>query len=230
MDLSHRSENKSRTTEIPIGEPTPESQTEEAQENPSALGVESAAGEALAVLQAKASENWERFLRVKAELDNFRKRVRERLEAARYANVALVEKLIPLLDSFDKALEAAEGSDSTSVESLRTGMSMVYNQFKATLEAAGVEAIDATDQAFDHNLHEAVSTRESSEVPEGMSFNNSAKATSSTIDSSALRQSSWLNLPAPSLLPWPNATTTRCWGWRRTPRPPRSRRPTESSR
>jgi molecular chaperone GrpE len=125
--------------------------------------------EKLKALAAQASEHWDRFLRSKAELENYRKRAaRERQEAIRYANLSLLEKLIPTLDNFDKALAAAsQNPEDTSSESLREGVEMVYAQFKAALTAAGVEEIDASGKAFDHNVHEAVSQMESSDVPEG---------------------------------------------------------------
>src|SRR5579871_3843685 len=65
--------------------------------------------EELKTQAAKAGENWERLLRTTADFDNFKKRAaREKQDAIRYANEALLEKLVPVLDNFDAALSAAQ--------------------------------------------------------------------------------------------------------------------------
>ena len=115
---------------------------------------------------AKADENWDRFLRTAADLDNYKKRAaRERQDAVTFANEALFQRLIPTLDTFDMAIAAA-ANDSGS-QSLRTGIVMVATQLKSALAEAGLEEIDATGQKFDPTLHEAVSQKETKEVPDG---------------------------------------------------------------
>ena len=117
---------------------------------------------------AKADEHWDRLLRTTADLENFKKRAaRERQEAIKYANASLLEKLIPALDNLDMALAAANNAESHSLESLKTGLAMIYNQLKSALAETGLEEIDATNQPFDPNLHEAVSHQDSAELPEG---------------------------------------------------------------
>jgi len=124
--------------------------------------------EELIAKAARADEHWDRLLRTTADLENFKKRAaRERQEAIRFANVSLLEKLVPALDNFDMALAAANNSEATSVESLKTGITMIYNQLKNALSEAGLEEIDAARQPFDPNLHEAVSQEQSAEIPEG---------------------------------------------------------------
>ena len=117
---------------------------------------------------AKADEHWDRLLRTTADLENFKKRAaRERQEAIKFANASLLEKLIPALDNLDMALAAANNAESHSLESLKTGLAMIYNQLKSALAETGLEEIDATNQPFDPNLHEAVSHQVSAELPEG---------------------------------------------------------------
>jgi molecular chaperone GrpE len=117
---------------------------------------------------AKADENWERLLRTTADLDNYKKRAaREKQDAIRFANENLLEKLVPVLDSFDMALAAAQNSQAEGAQSLKTGIGMVYQQLKTALTEAGLEEIDSTGKPFDPNVHEAVSQQESAEVPEG---------------------------------------------------------------
>jgi molecular chaperone GrpE len=117
---------------------------------------------------AKAEEHWNRLLRQSADFDNFKKRAaRERLEAIQYANEGLLEKLIPVLDHFEAGLAAAGDSQDPAVQALKTGIAMVFNQLKSTLAEAGLEEIDASGQAFDPHLHEAISQQETGDMPEG---------------------------------------------------------------
>ncbi len=117
---------------------------------------------------AKAEENWDLYLRSKAELENYRRRAtRERQEAVRYAAQGVIEKLLPVLDSFEKALEASQNGDAASISSLQEGVAMVHGQLRSALTDSGVQEIDAAGQVFDPNIHEAVAQHETSEVPEG---------------------------------------------------------------
>src|SRR5262245_2363173 len=116
----------------------------------------------------KAKENWELLLRATADFENFKKRVaRERQDTLKYANEALLQKLIPVLDNFDMAVTAAANAKEATAQSLQTGIGMILSQLRSILSEAGLEEIDATGVPFDPNFHEAVSRQESVEVPEG---------------------------------------------------------------
>lgn len=124
--------------------------------------------EALKAEAARAKEHWDRLLRTTAEFDNFRKRAaREKEEAIRYANQALLERLLPVMDSFDMAVTAAQTSNTEANPSLKEGISLVLQQFKDVLKHAGLEEIEAHGKPFDPNLHEAVSQLETAEVEDG---------------------------------------------------------------
>jgi len=124
--------------------------------------------EELRAQAAKAQEHWDRLLRATAEFDNFRKRAaREKDEAIRYANHKLLERLLPVLDSFDMAVAAAGAENAESSSSLREGIDLVLQQFRTVLSEAGLEEIEADGRPFDPNLHEAVSQIETAEVEEG---------------------------------------------------------------
>jgi molecular chaperone GrpE len=117
---------------------------------------------------AKADENWEKFVRATADLDNYKKRaLRERQDAVKYANEALIDKLLPIVDNFEAALAAANAPQTGNIDSLRVGINMIHSQLKNFLSEAGVEEIDALNKPFDPNLHEAVSQIASAEAPEG---------------------------------------------------------------
>lgn len=117
---------------------------------------------------AKADEHWERLLRTTADLDNYKKRAtREKQDAVKFANENLLQKLVPVLDTFDMALAATNNSQTDAVQALQKGVRMVYQQLKTALQDAGIEEIDATGKPFDPNLHEAVSQQETTAIPEG---------------------------------------------------------------
>lgn len=137
-----------------------------------ALDPETVTAEQLAELKeraAKADEHWERLLRTTADFDNFKKRAaREKQDAIKFANESLLQKLIPVLDNFDMALAATQTAGAgDAVQSLQTGVNMIYQQLKTALADAGLEELDAMGKPFDPNLHEAVSQKETAEVPEG---------------------------------------------------------------
>jgi molecular chaperone GrpE len=124
--------------------------------------------EELKARAAKADEHWQRLLRTAADFENFKKRaVREKQEGIRFANESLIQNLIPLLDNFDSALAATQTAETDSVQSLQTGIAMIYQQLRKVLADAGLEEVDAAGKVFDPNLHEAVSQKETDEVPEG---------------------------------------------------------------
>jgi molecular chaperone GrpE len=117
---------------------------------------------------SKADEFKDNWLRTAADLENYRKRAaRERSEAIQFANVALIQKILPVLDNFDMAQAAAQNSQDKTISSLQSGVAMIQKQLRELLVEAGLEEIDATGKPFDPTLHEAISQQETAEVPEG---------------------------------------------------------------
>ncbi|MBI4479006.1 MAG: nucleotide exchange factor GrpE [Acidobacteria bacterium] len=104
----------------------------------------------------------DQLLRNKAEMDNARKRLaREKEEFQRYSLVQTLEALLPILDGFELAV-AAEGGG----EDYRKGVEIIYLQFLGTLQRLGLEPIEAKGKLFDPNVHEAIATVETEEVPD----------------------------------------------------------------
>ncbi len=102
-------------------------------------------------LEESAAADKDKYLRLLAEYDNFRKRsVKERLDADATAKAAL--EVISVIDNFERAM-AAECSD----ESYKKGVEMIYGQFTEVIKKLGVEEIEALGKEFDPNLHNAVS-------------------------------------------------------------------------
>jgi molecular chaperone GrpE len=138
---------------------------------PVAAGLTPEQIEELKTRAARADENWDRLLRTTADLENFKKRAaRERMETAQFAAAALIEKLLPVLDHFEMAQAAAQNAGDDKLASLQAGVAMIQQQLKTALTETGVEEIDATGKTFDPALHQAVSQRETSEMPEGHVF------------------------------------------------------------
>lgn len=94
----------------------------------------------------------DKYLRVCAEYDNFRRRSQKEREAL-YGDVRadVVNKFLPVYDNLERALK-----QSTEDEAYRKGVEMIMTQFVTTLEKLGVEAIECLGQTFDPNLHNAV--------------------------------------------------------------------------
>jgi molecular chaperone GrpE len=117
---------------------------------------------------AKADENWDKYLRAVAELDNYRKRAaRDRDEQVRATQERVVAALLPVLDNFERALEAFEQHKSET-QALVEGIKQIQTQFRRTLEEFGLQEVAAhAGHPFDPNLHEAVGQIESPEHPEG---------------------------------------------------------------
>ncbi|HYD47998.1 MAG TPA: nucleotide exchange factor GrpE, partial [Terriglobales bacterium] len=107
--------------------------------------------------RAEAQENHELFLRERAELQNFKRRMqRESSEALRYAAEGLLRDLLPVIDNLERALGHAQPDDP-----LVEGVKLVHGSLLAALAKHGVERIDALGQPFDPALHQAMMRVES---------------------------------------------------------------------
>jgi molecular chaperone GrpE len=103
-------------------------------------------------LEDALAEANDKYLRLFAEYDNYRKRTaKEKTETYQNASVQCVEKILPVLDSFERSLEA-ECSD----ENFKNGMGMIYNQLKNFLTQMNVTEIEALGAEFDPNVHNAI--------------------------------------------------------------------------
>lgn len=113
-------------------------------------------------------EAQQEVLRVRAEMENFRKRQQRESEAAlKYANMNIVRDLLVAVDNLKRATEAAEG-ENASAAALRDGVVMVGQQIEGVLEKYGCKAIDALGCEFDPNVHEAIGQMPSEEHAAGM--------------------------------------------------------------
>lgn len=121
------------------------------------------------LLTAERDELKEKWLRALAELDNLRKRSRrEVVDARRFAHAEVLRPLLDIADNFERALQAMDGGEAESAESVRQGVAMIQQGLQSLLRERGVEAIEALGAEFDPALHEAVAQLPSEEHASGI--------------------------------------------------------------
>ncbi len=125
------------------------------------------APDALAVAKKEAAENYDKYLRAVADLENFRRRtVREKDELRQFAAAGVIEDLLPVLDNLGLALAAAK-PPVADLKALSGGVEMVLARLKSALGNHGLKEINPAGQPFDANQHESISAQPSPTVPEG---------------------------------------------------------------
>ena len=115
-------------------------------------------------LKEQLADSNDKYLRLMAEYDNFRKRsAKERLEITATATGNAVGEILTVLDNFERALET-----ETADESYKAGIEMIFNQFMEVLKKLNVEVIDPTGETFDPNIANAVNQIEDPELGENV--------------------------------------------------------------
>lgn len=113
------------------------------------------AAEALAKAEAEAAEWRDKYLRLQAEFDNYRKRtLKEKMSLVESGGENVIKALLPVVDDVDRALSAMEKSDD--VEALRGGVRLISQKFNEVMRQQGVSEIEAVGKEFDVDVHEAV--------------------------------------------------------------------------
>jgi len=108
----------------------------------------------------EARVNYDRFVRERAEVENFKKRMqREKAEAVRFASEPLIRELLPIVDNLERAIEHA----GTNSQSVVEGVRLVLKALLDILERHGVKRIEAVGAPFDPSVHEAMAQVESAE-------------------------------------------------------------------
>ena len=113
--------------------------------------------------EAEATANYELFLRERAELENFKRRMqREQAESLRFANEPLIRDLLPAIDNLERAVGHAQGGGNG--QPLLEGVALVVRSFLETLEKYGVTRVTAKGELFDPTRHEAMAQAENANV------------------------------------------------------------------
>lgn len=108
----------------------------------------------------------DKYLRLRADFDNYRKRMaREADETRERSKIIVVSDFLPVYDFFMMAMNHSEKTDD--IAALRQGMNMILNEFKKAFDGLGVKEINAVGKEFDPKFHEAMKTENSDDVPEG---------------------------------------------------------------
>lgn len=118
--------------------------------------------EALAVKEAEVAANWDKYLRERADLENYRRRVqKEKEDLMKYGNECLLTDILPVLDNMERALDhASEESLSAVIE----GVNLTRSMLLSVLKKFGVEPIEAKGATFDSAFHQAMCQVESDDV------------------------------------------------------------------
>jgi len=143
------SENGQKETDTEVKEE--EAPSEEKTESDKVEHAEKSAEEKLAELQDK-------YLRLSAEFDNFRRRtLREKIELAKYAGESLLINILPLIDDFERALSHMD--NSTDSDAMKKGIDLIYTKLIEFLKQSGVREIESLNCDFNVDLHHAVAKK-----------------------------------------------------------------------
>jgi molecular chaperone GrpE len=149
--------NGAENGELPVEVEPPDGGIAEAQ-------PEDAAEARIAALEKDKKDNWDRYLRAAADLENLRKRQKRELDDARLESKGRVLKeMLPVVDNLERAIEHATSQSGTNP--IVEGVQLVLRQFLTAFERLDVTPIEAGGQPFDPNLHEAISQAESDSPP-----------------------------------------------------------------
>jgi molecular chaperone GrpE len=119
----------------------------------------------LAAMEEEKAALQDRLLRLAAEFENYRKRIdRERRDQADAAVANAIEDLLPIIDNFERALQAPVGADA---DAYRKGVELIYQQMIDLLRKRGVTPIESVGTPFDPNIHQAVAHEVSSDHQDG---------------------------------------------------------------
>ena len=141
-------------SEIVNEKPAPDTDPDRPGNGAGAAEAEASAPDPAEELRKERDALQDRLLRTAAEFDNYRKRMdRERRELSEYAAASVVRDLLPILDNFERALQAPAGPEA---ETFRKGIELIHKQMLDLLLKRGVKPIEALGADFDPNFHEAV--------------------------------------------------------------------------
>ena len=134
-------------------------------ESPENISAEQASAaevkEQLATATQKAKENWDRFVRAQAELENLKRRSEKELQNAhKFALEKFSRELLSVVDSLELGLQAATLDDS-DVQKLREGMELTHKQLMTVLEKFGIRGIDPVSEKFNPEMHQAMAMQPS---------------------------------------------------------------------
>ena len=162
------SEEQKKEAQTPEDEVKKEAGSAEATETPeedNAPEAENTEEKAEEKTEEKADDGNEKYVRLMAEFQNYKKRVaKEKNDIREYATEKLVMELLPVLDNFERALAASAEDDPAGYAK---GMELIFTQMVTELQKFGLAEVEAEGQDFDPTKHNAVMTEENEELESG---------------------------------------------------------------
>jgi molecular chaperone GrpE len=117
--------------------------------------------------EAKAKEYQDKFLRAKADMDNFHKRIEREIDNTRkFAVEKMIKELLPIMDSLEQGLQIAINSED-AFEAMHEGISLTLKMFTEVMMKFGVQVVAPTQEKYDPHFHEAMSMIAHPETPSG---------------------------------------------------------------
>lgn len=148
-------EQKIDTEKVQVAEDTCEQETCCKEEESSDSTTETVELSPEEQLQKECDEYKDKYMRLAAEFDNFRKRtLKEKADIIKSGGEHILSNMLPVIDDFDRAMDAA--NTAQDIDSLKEGLELITNKFKKFLTQNGVQEIDAKEKDFDTDLHEAI--------------------------------------------------------------------------
>jgi len=107
--------------------------------------------------EEKLAEMQDKYLRLSAEFDNYRKRtLKEKMDISKYAGEEILQNILPFMDDFERALKHIESTPENT--SIKEGIDLIYNKLSEFLKQQGLKEIESLNSSFNVDLHDAVAT------------------------------------------------------------------------
>ncbi len=146
---------KKKETAAKKGKETKGKEAEAIKKEPLNNKEDKAKGKSVPSTEDQLQEAKEKYLRLSAEYDNYRKRtLKEKTDLLKSAGESTISKFLPVMDDFDRAIGSIR--DARDIEAVKAGIELIFNKLKDTLAQTGVKEIEALHKDFDTDLHEAV--------------------------------------------------------------------------
>lgn len=163
--MSEEQKKEAQTPEDEVKKETGSAETSETPEEDNAPEAEKTEEKAEEKTEEKTDDGNEKYVRLMAEFQNYKKRVaKEKNDIREYATEKLVMELLPVLDNFERALAASAEDDPAGYAK---GMELIFTQMVTELQKSGLAEVEAEGQDFDPTKHNAVMTEENEELESG---------------------------------------------------------------
>lgn len=163
--MSEEQKKEAQTPEDEVKKETDSAETSETPKEDNAPEAEKTEEKSEEKTEEKADDGNEKYVRLMAEFQNYKKRVaKEKNDIREYATEKLVMELLPVLDNFERALAASAEDDPAGYAK---GMELIFTQMVTELQKSGLAEVEAEGQDFDPTKHNAVMTEENEELESG---------------------------------------------------------------